>query len=505
MTDYGITSEGFVGKPLSVIDAEIDALLKSTFGNQINTTPQSVFGQLKGLYAERESLIWELIEDTYDSQYRSSASGTSLDLVNSLIAVDRLGALDSRVNGQVLLGSIGTLIPTGTLFSVSGNSSIVFRTISDVTLIAGTDEVQDITFDAPPTSGSFKITYKLETSAAISFAQAAVDVQTALNALDGLAGITVAGSYAAGFTVTFAGTDGKQIQPILGITDNTLLDTAAPVIIVVTETTPGVDQGTVDCISETSGAVSVNINTLTVIDTPISGLTSTHNLTAAIVGRDIETDTEYRIRSENELQISRAGTAAAISAAILDLNDDTTAIAILSAVVFENDTGAVVAGRPAKSFEAVVYQDGGGITRDQDIADAIMSAKPAGIESHGDISKSVVDSQGFTKTMEFSRPDEITIYLILDLTVTAAYPTDGDTQVQTIMKAFGDDLGTGQDVIVYPALVAELNVVAGITDVVVKIGIAPAPTLANNIPIDDGTGGDIEISVWETVNITVNS
>ena len=44
----------------------------------------------------------------------------------------------------------------------------------------------------------------------------------------------------------------------------------------------------------------------------------------------------------------------------------------------------------------------------------------------------------FSRTIFFSRADEVDIYLELDLTTTASYPTNGDDQVKDLMKAFGD-------------------------------------------------------------------
>ena len=200
MPDYGITDEGYVIKPLTVIEAEIDEALKTTFGDQINTTPQTIFGQLKGIAAEREFKIWELNEDIYNAGYRPTATGASLDNVNSLISADRLGALNSRVNGQALFGTIGTVVPIGSIFSVSGSPSIKFQSVSASTLIAGTDEIQTLTFSAsPPTGGSFQLTYGTETSAAIQWDEGATEIQTALNNLTGLSGVTVSGSYAAGW------------------------------------------------------------------------------------------------------------------------------------------------------------------------------------------------------------------------------------------------------------------------------------------------------------------
>lgn len=87
--------------------------------------------------------------------------------------------------------------------------------------------------------------------------------------------------------------------------------------------------------------------------------------------------------------------------------------------------------------------------------------------------------------------------------MTSAYPADGDNQIKAALVAWGNALGAGQDVIVYPALVGQLLVVPGITDMTVMIGTAPAPTLDDNIDIDDGTGGTVELSRWDTSRITI--
>jgi len=206
------------------------------------------------------------------------------------------------------------------------------------------------------------------------------------------------------------------------------------------------------------------------------------------------------------LQISRAGPTEAIRGNVLDLNDDETKNPLDSVTIIENKTGTVDAGgRPGKSFEVFVAERGGLTTRDQEVAQAIFESKPAGIESFGDVSKTVTDSQGFDHTIKFSRPTEVDIWLILDLTTTSEYPTDGDDQVKALMVTWGNGLGVGQDIIVRPDLVGQLAAIPGITDVVIKIGLSDPPTLDDNIPIDDGTGGDAEISAWDTARITVNS
>lgn len=502
---FGITATGFVAKTLADIKTEIEDALKTTFGEQINLLPESVFGQIVGIFSERESLLWELAEDTYGSQYPESAENVSLDFVLALTGLLRLNALESIIINQALFGTATTVIPLGTGFSVNGDPDAKFQTIEEVILGTGVDEIQTISFSATPTGGSFKLKYNTEITASIAFDDVAADVQTALNALSSLSGITVSGSFAADFVITFAGDDGKQPQPLLVEDSNTLTNGGA-VTITITETTPGEYQVQVDCQATITGPTIANALTLTVIDNPVSGLTRVFNPEDAVLGRDIETDAEARNRRRNRLQISLAGPLEAIRTALLKLNDDVEAIELESVIIFENVTSTTDArGIPPKAFEAFIYQAGGAIARDQEIADAIWESKPAGIESHGDVSKTVTDSQGLSHTVKFSRPDEVDIYLILDLTVDSDYPADGDAQVEAVMITWGNDLGVGQDVIVFPSLVAQLDDIPGITDVVVKIGIAPAPTLDDNIIIDDGTGGDVEISRWDTSRITVNS
>lgn len=502
---FGLTDTGLIIKRLADIDAEIDEALKSTFGPAINTLPQSIFGQLKAIFAEREALIWELVEAIYNSQYPDSAEGTSFDNVAAITALTRLPALKSSIVGQALFGTISTSIPVGTVFSVSGDSSARFVTTSTVILGAGTDEVQTITFSGTPTSGAFKLQFDGETTASINWDDAAGDIQTALNALAGLSAVTASGSFAAGFVVTFAGVDGKQPQVSMASTDNTLDDGGA-VTITITETTPGIFQATVDCEAETTGPIVANAETLTVIETPVSGLDSTFNPEDEVTGRDIESDAEFRIRRNNRLQISLAGPLEAIRKRILELNEVEGSIQLEDVTIFENiDLTTDSRGIPGKAFEAVIYQAGGVTTRDQGIAQAIFDSKPAGIKPHGDVSKTVTDSQGFDHTIQFSRPTEVDIWLELDLTVDALYPSDGDTQVEGIMTDWGNALGAGVDVVVYPSLIAQLDSIPGITDVVVRIGTAVSPTLDNNIDIDDGSVTQVEISRWDTSRITVTS
>lgn len=402
MTDYGITPQGLVIKTLPLIEAEIDAALRAAFGAQINTSAQSVFGQLKGIFAEREALLWELLAELYNAQYPATAADVSLDLAVGLTGHVRLPAKFSRIENVLLSGTVGTQVPAGVVFSVEDNPEARFKTEQTVTIGAG-----------------------------------------------------------------------GTVQ--------------------------------VDCIALETGPIQAIAGTLTQIDTPVAGLDSVTNAEDAIVGRDIETDAQMRIRRNGNLQFSQCGPVEAIRNAILALNAESTQVAIEHVIVFENYSLTTDGrGLPGKSFEVIVHQAGGSTERDQQIADTIfLKAKPAGIEPHGAVSVDVTDSQGFTHACKFTRPTQVPIYLELDLTVTADYPANGDDYIKDQIVAWGNVLGPGADVIVYPALVSQLAGIAGITDVAVRIGRAASPTTDDNVDIDDGTGGSVEMSQWDTANITV--
>ena len=131
---FGVTNEGFIRKRLSDIRLEIEETLRTSLGNQINLLPESVFGQLVGIISERESLIWELSEDVYNSSFPDTAFGASLDNVTALTGITRQGAQESQIFGVRLFGTALSVVPAGTQFQVQGNPNAVFQTVENATI-----------------------------------------------------------------------------------------------------------------------------------------------------------------------------------------------------------------------------------------------------------------------------------------------------------------------------------------------------------------------------------
>ncbi len=493
---FGITPTGFALKRLADIVIETENELKTALGANINLDARTPLGQIKGVLDERFSSIWEASQDVYNSQYPSTSSGNSLDLAVAIVGITRKQPTRTTVANQSLFGTATTLIPSGTVFSISGNTSVRFATDNDVTLVAGTDEIQTIAFGNTPDAGAFTLKYNDEETASINWDDDAADMQTALRALPSLGALTVSGTFAADFVITFAGLDGKFDHPLLTVGTNTLQDTPTATTVTPSETTPGVAQGLVNMTAEATGATSVQVNTLTEIETPVSGLDDTKNYTAGVVGQSLETDAELKLRRDQSLQSAGNATVEAIRAALLAVDN------VDSVTVFENETDSVDGdGRPPKSYECVIL--GGD---DTEIAQEIWETKPAGIEttttaSGGDaITEVIVDTQGISHTIKFSRPTEIPIFLDLTLTVDSNYPADGDTQVEDAMIAFGATLGVGDDVIVFPQLIAAINPIPGITDIVVDIDTSASPSGDANIVI-----AVTEIATFSAANINVTS
>jgi hypothetical protein len=128
---------------------------------------------------------------------------------------------------------------------------------------------------------------------------------------------------------------------------------------------------------------------------------------------------------------------------------------------------------PGKSFEAVVF--GGD---DTDIALAIFDTKPVGIEPFGvagpnGVTVPITDSQGGIHDISFSRPDQIQMHVEADIIVTASEfgagdQVAGEQLVREAIKAVGDSLQIGQDVIILSFKCAPLSV-AGVQDVTVML------------------------------------
>ena len=335
---FGLTPDGFIAKQESEIQAEIQSSLSTAFGESINLLPESVFGQIVGIFAEREALIWQLAEAVYASQYPAGAEGTSVDNILALNALKRLPASPSKtapvtngIPGLKVLGTPLTVVTKGSLISVFGQTQYQFTIDEDILIENPINAIQTLYFTEIPDAGSFKIKIGLLETADIDWDDAAADIQTKIRALTGYDDVTVTGTYGTGFVITFAGDSGEQEQPEITIEDNTLFKSATAVNVNVVYTQDGAPaQGLGSATCTQNGPIPAPANTLTVIDSPISGWDSVTNPLDVIPGAFEENDTEAIERRNNLLASQGNGPIQSIVQKVLLIEG------VQSAIGFEN-------------------------------------------------------------------------------------------------------------------------------------------------------------------------
>lgn len=486
---FGLTTEGLKIKRLADIKSEIEESHRLLFGSDVNLTANTPFGQMIGIYSERESLLWELLQAIYQSAFPATSQGLSLDFLVSLTGLTRRNANSSLVVLKAV-GDVGTVIPAGSTVSQLSNTDVQFSTLVEGTIEEGQDEIQTISFPVQPDDGVFRLSFDGQETPDLDFNVASSVVESALNGLSNLSAVVVTGDVASGFTVTFAGTDGRKDQPTLVSSLNSLTSLTIGVGIDIESVQTGIEnRALIPAESVQTGPVVAVSGSLTQIGTPVSGWDSVTNPLDAELGSNEETDAELKIRRENTLQSAGSATLEAIRARLRNLTG------VVAAVGFENENLVPDdQGREPKSYEFVVQ--GGD---EDEICQEIWDSKPGGIKTVGTIVCPIIDSQGFDQEVRFSRPTPVLIYIELDLSVSPEFPSNGIDQVQDALVAFGETLAIGEDVIVFPKTIAALNSITGITDIEIRIGKTASPTTNDNVVVDDN-----EISDWDTSRIQVN-
>lgn len=469
----GITATGFEKLTLAEIKAEIELDYKAAFGQSINLRPPSLMATTIGIAAEREAKIWDLAEENYNARGRSTSVGVGLDNVGELSLDERIAAQPSKTFKQIFFGTVGTPIPTTFKAAVSNNALAIFTLSALVTLGAGVDEVQHLSFSQTPDAGTWAITLPdSQVTASLAYNANAAAIQAAIRLLSGWETVTVSGSYS-GFVITFTGSSGLQPWGLVSATGS-ITHTSSPVTVTTSETTLGVAQGVGIMVADADGPTVADAGMLTSIITPITGLTSTKNLDDATLGRLVESDAEYRIRQEADLQKNSAATLEAIRISLKAVPD------VTEAIVYENITLTTDGNSvPGKTIHA--YVENGD---EQAIANALWLAVGGGIATYGSITKTVIDSQGLNQTIKFSRPTEKPVYATIAISAGDAYPLNGDTLVLAAVLAYGVTLKIGDDVLIRSKLLpAIVDNVPGVTDLTIQIGFAPSPVGTANLTI----------------------
>ena len=473
----GLTQQGFERKRLPDILEELREAFRDEFGS-INTGPESRFGRLIGIVADREDSIWELAEAVYQSQHPGTASGRALDGVVALTGITRLDATRTTVPG-VIIGQVDTTVPAESEASLSQTGD-VYQSVGDTDIVPTNALVANLTVSAEPETlyrvsidgADYDFTSNGESADEIASELAAlVDNDEAVDAESEGADIEVISSdRSTAFSVSIDG-------PI------SIESVGSPSQFIALE----------------AGAQAVPAGALDTIETPVSGWDSVDNFQDGEQGRDIETDAELRLRREQSLQVTGAGTVEAIRSRLIQNVEDVNSVSIIENRSDEEDQD----GRPPHSFESIVS---GGV--DADVADELWQVKPAGIETFGTVTEIVLDSQDNEQIIRFSRP--VNVYIWVRMTISTngvgSFPDDGQTQIQNNIVDYGETLGVGDPVLIQ-ALFGPVYQVPGIADASIEIARTESP----DIEPDEGDWisdnlslSSVEQSLWDSDRVDVD-
>jgi hypothetical protein len=228
-----------------------------------------------------------------------------------------------------------------------------------------------------------------------------------------------------------------------------------------------------------TGPIAAPAASLTTIVTPVTGWNNAWNPAAAVLGSNVETDSAYRLRRDNELGAEGLAYLNAIRAAVLEV-DAGTANAVTACTVFENYTDGTVDGIPPHAVECLVE---GGLNLD--VATAIFNTIGAGIQPFGQtntVTETITDSAGNPHTVQFSRPTAVPVYVTIHVTVDPSSPnfntTDGGVatitnQIVTWGNALGAGFTVDQSFVLAQAFIANV----GAWEVTLcYVGTAPSPS-----------------------------
>jgi uncharacterized phage protein gp47/JayE len=453
MTTYGLTTEGLVIKTLDVVREDLNTALRAAFGSSINLGDKSIFGQIVGILSERLSLLWELTEVVNSSQDPDKATGSALEALCLLTGTFRPAATYSAVT-LTLSGTSTTVVPTNSIVSTD-STEVQFTTTDSATITALTAWVALTPYTVGDRVTNSDMTWECITGGT-SAASGGPDTEDDDDVTDGTVHWTFMGNG----------------------------DGAADVLARATET----------------GPVEAFARDITTIVNQISGWESVINLEDANTGRDIATDGELRLLREQELATGGSTPINALRAELLEVPD------VEAVTIFVNNSDTTDDdGIPPHSIEALIRGPESPTAEfDQSIFDALLAGVAAGINTYADpggspVTGTATDDEGTDHTMNFSRPTEVPIYVIITLVVNPdEYPSDGDDQVKEAIVTWGDSQDTGKNAVSSRIAAAAFDV-EGVLDVVTcYIDDAPAPASETTVQISLR-----ELATYDTTQITV--
>lgn len=154
----------------------------------------------------------------------------------------------------------------------------------------------------------------------------------------------------------------------------------------------------------TPGSIQAAPGTIVKIVTPTSGWFTATNTSAAVVGNEVEEDSDLRERRLESVSLPSVSPFGGLVSSVKTLNS------VLRVRGYENDTGTASDAIPPHSIALVV--EGGDA---YEIAEKIYMKKTPGTATYGDVAVDVEGEFGVFNTIKFSRPEYVPCEVILSI------------------------------------------------------------------------------------------
>lgn len=239
----------------------------------------------------------------------------------------------------------------------------------------------------------------------------------------------------------------------------------------------------------TTGPIRGLSGTITTINTPVAGWSLVSNILDAEEGTSAESDAKLRERYRSSMRLGLGSSADAVRAALMRLDGVTEVVVLENKGITTNSDGL-----PPKSLECIVR--GGAV---QEIADTIWLSAPAGIETYGNQANVVTDFNGDSQTVNWSRPEDVDVYITIELDVEDNFPLDGDTLVLDEVLDYLSSFTIGQAI--YPFRIAQHIETGQINEATIYVGLSSSPSMSDPLILSKRELAHFDSSFIEIVKV----
>lgn len=193
-----------------------------------------------------------------------------------------------------------------------------------------------------------------------------------------------------------------------------------------------------EVIAKVPGPIPVPIGTITTIVTPVAGWATVAQSTEGVIGMLAMSEQKYRNLRNATVMRNYTSNVDVLKARLLELG-------LEQVTVFNNDAITVVSGVPANTVAVTIGEVG--VVSDADIAKVIFETLPAGCPTFGATTEAVLDLQGFSHDVSFTRATAVAIQINLDVTYLDADTAGADEAIKNSLMGHINSLAAGEDVI----------------------------------------------------------